>query len=365
MRFTFIRRQISAFSPCLVAAALLVTACQPVTRSGRNAASAPRVEAASETPTQQVVEPTASLVPTARLVVKTATAAPAVSPVAVRAPATASAAAAPAPVAPTRVALASAALAAAAGASAAAEPAPSAAAAPDPALPPSIPDARFVARGVINVRAGPGTAYAILGQLAAGSAYPISGTNATRDWLQFSYGWQDGWVSAGIVQIQGDVSTLTLLKNIPAPPPDRVVAPSIKLDSKIIPVGWHVEQTASGPVEVWDVASYAAGWLINSAVPGQVGNMVLSGHHNILGEVFRYVVDLKVGDPITIYAGGTAYNYRVTDSFIVPDKYVSAQQKLDNGKWIGPFADERLTLVTCWPYTNNTHRVIVIAKPVR
>jgi sortase (surface protein transpeptidase) len=22
-----------------------------------------------------------------------------------------------------------------------------------------------------------------------------------------------------------------------------------------------------------------------------------------------------------------------------------------------------LTLVTCWPYTNNTHRVIVIAKP--
>jgi sortase A len=93
--------------------------------------------------------------------------------------------------------------------------------------------------------------------------------------------------------------------------------------------------------------------------------MVLSGHHNILGQVFRYVVNLKVGDPITIYAGGTAYNYRVTDSFIVPDKYVSAQQRIENGKWIGPFPDERLTLVTCWPYTNNTHRVIVIAKPVK
>jgi sortase (surface protein transpeptidase) len=22
-----------------------------------------------------------------------------------------------------------------------------------------------------------------------------------------------------------------------------------------------------------------------------------------------------------------------------------------------------VTLITCWPYTNNTHRVIVIAKP--
>jgi LPXTG-site transpeptidase (sortase) family protein len=35
-----------------------------------------------------------------------------------------------------------------------------------------------------------------------------------------------------------------------------------------------------------------------------------------------------------------------------------------NARWIGPFNDERLTLVTCWPYTNNTHRVIVVAKPV-
>lgn len=26
--------------------------------------------------------------------------------------------------------------------------------------------------------------------------------------------------------------------------------------------------------------------------------------------------------------------------------------------------DERLTFVTCWPYTNNTHRVIVVAEPV-
>ena len=25
--------------------------------------------------------------------------------------------------------------------------------------------------------------------------------------------------------------------------------------------------------------------------------------------------------------------------------------------------DDRLTLVSCWPYTSNTHRVIVVAKP--
>jgi sortase A len=42
---------------------------------------------------------------------------------------------------------------------------------------------------------------------------------------------------------------------------------------------------------------------------------------------------------------------------------VSEEKRLENARWIGPFPDERLTLVTCWPYTNNTHRVIVIAKP--
>jgi LPXTG-site transpeptidase (sortase) family protein len=223
----------------------------------------------------------------------------------------------------------------------------------------------FVARAVINVRGGPGTAYPLLGHLTAGDAFAASATNPTHDWLQFNYRGQIAWVSAGLVQIHGDAGSLAVSQSIPPPPPDRIVAPTIKLDSKIVPVGWHTEKTASGPVEVWDVAAYAAGWMVNTVTPGQVGNMVLSGHHNIEGEVFRYVVNLKVGDPITIYAGGKAYHYRVTDNFILADKYVSQQQRLDNGKWIGPFLDERLTLVTCWPYTNNTHRVIVIAKPAK
>jgi sortase A len=111
------------------------------------------------------------------------------------------------------------------------------------------------------------------------------------------------------------------------------------------------------------VASYAAGWLNNTARPGETGNTVISAHHNIEGEVFRYVVDLNPGDPVTVYMNGQAYNYAVTEKYILPDKFVSYEQRLENGKWIGPFPDQRLTLVTCWPYTNNTHRVIVVAKP--
>ncbi len=146
-------------------------------------------------------------------------------------------------------------------------------------------------------------------------------------------------------------------------PPTRIVAKSIGLDSPVVEAGWHQETVNGKTISVWDVVEYAAGWHKNSALPGHQGNVVLSGHHNILGEVFRYVVDLEPGDEITLYADDRPYNYVVTEKFILKDKGEPPEARKANGRWIGQFDDQRLTLVTCWPYTNNTHRVVVIAKP--
>jgi sortase A len=146
--------------------------------------------------------------------------------------------------------------------------------------------------------------------------------------------------------------------------PTRIVIPKIGLDSKVVEVDWKVEKRDGQPVSVWNVADYAAGFHRGSAYPGHIGNTVISGHHNIKGEVFRYVVDLEPDDEVILYVGEVAYGYTVEERLILPDKYVSAEQKSENGKWIHYFPDERLTLVTCWPYTDNTHRVIVIAKPL-
>jgi sortase A len=149
----------------------------------------------------------------------------------------------------------------------------------------------------------------------------------------------------------------------PAKAVTRIVAESIELDSEVIKVGWQTVIQNGVQANVWAVADYAAGWHENSTLPGQGGNVVLSGHHNINGEVFRYIVDLEPGAIITLYDGDEAYNYAVEDKFIVKDKDEPEAVRRENAKWIGPFNEERLTLVTCWPYTNNTHRVIVIAKP--
>jgi len=157
------------------------------------------------------------------------------------------------------------------------------------------------------------------------------------------------------------------LANLPVKTVDtpltRLVAESIELDTPVTGVGWTEIVRNGTPIRVWTVAEKAAGWHQNSLLPGQGGNIVLSGHHNIRGEVFRHIVDLKIGDTITLYMGDQPYNYIVNDKFIVKDKGEPEEVRLANARWIGPFEDERVTLITCWPYTNNTHRVIVIAKP--
>jgi LPXTG-site transpeptidase (sortase) family protein len=91
--------------------------------------------------------------------------------------------------------------------------------------------------------------------------------------------------------------------------------------------------------------------------------VVMSGHNNILGAVFRELDQLRRGDAITVEGGGRAFEYVVHDVLIVPEKFAALDQRKENARWIGQFEDDRLTLVSCWPRDDNTHRIIVVAFP--
>ena len=149
-----------------------------------------------------------------------------------------------------------------------------------------------------------------------------------------------------------------------AAPPIRIVAPAIGLDAPVVPVGWRTLLLGGKQVNVWVVAEHAAGWHKGSASPGQVGNTVVSGHHNMAGEVFRYVVDLKLGDQVFLHTDERIFTYTVESRMVLSDRDEPETVRHENADWIGSFPDERLTLVTCWPYNDNSHRVIVVAKPV-
>src|SRR5262249_31458124 len=76
--------------------------------------------------------------------------------------------------------------------------------------------------------------------------------------------------------------------------PTRIVIPAIHVDSQVIEVGWTTSIINGQTYSEWQVADYAVSFHKTSALPGAVGNTVMSGHNNINGEVFKYLVDVKI-----------------------------------------------------------------------
>lgn len=166
--------------------------------------------------------------------------------------------------------------------------------------------------------------------------------------------------------------------------PVRMVIPDLKIDTKVVEMGWEVVQTKAGPISQWVIPKNVAGHHVNSAGIGQVDNLVISGHNNIYGRVFmpisqawnndtREKVDAFTdrspaldGRILTLFdAAGNQHDYIITDFYRLKDTGVSQQQRETNGRFILPTEDERVTIITCWPPTNNTHRLVVIARPMK
>jgi len=167
-------------------------------------------------------------------------------------------------------------------------------------------------------------------------------------------------------QATGVVESRSIETPIPIWTPQRIVIPAIQLDAPVVAVGHQEIEYGQKKYRQWSVPdTFAAGWHQTTASLGAPGNTVLNGHHNFHGEVFRHLADLQVGDRIVVYSGETAFAYAIALKMILPERDQPLEARVANARWIQPSQDERLTLVTCWPYYNNTHRVIVMAIPVR
>jgi sortase A len=147
--------------------------------------------------------------------------------------------------------------------------------------------------------------------------------------------------------------------------PDRLVIEAISLDAPVIPVEYKEIDYQDQVYQQWVAPDeYAAGWHRTSASLGVKGNTVLNGHHNIFDEVFVDLDKIKSGDIIQVYSGNVRFSYVVANTMILEERFQPVETRIGNARWIQPSGDERLTLVTCWPYESNTHRVIVVAIPI-
>ena len=78
----------------------------------------------------------------------------------------------------------------------------------------------------LNVRGGPGTAYAVVGALNSGEQAEIIAKNPEGDWWEVNLPTGGtGWVYGPLVQATGDTSSVAVATNIPAAPPTPTPAP--------------------------------------------------------------------------------------------------------------------------------------------
>jgi sortase A len=146
--------------------------------------------------------------------------------------------------------------------------------------------------------------------------------------------------------------------------PERLLIPSIELDVLVEPVGWFTIQLDGALYGQWQVPDhFAAGWHLTSAGLGERGNTVLNGHHNVYGQVFRRLEEVRPGDELTLIGGQREYAYTVEERTILAERGEPIEARLRNADWVMPTDDERVTLITCWPYTSNTHRLVLVARP--
>ena len=143
--------------------------------------------------------------------------------------------------------------------------------------------------------------------------------------------------------LQDLVSAVTPLP-VPTPGPEqatRIQVSSIDVDVPVM------------EGDDWETLKRGAGHLIGSANPGERGNCVISAHNDIFGQAFRDLPDVGLGDEVIVHTASRAYRYVVSQKRIIKPTEVDV---------LNPTSSPILTLISCYPYGIDTHRIAVVAE---
>lgn len=131
---------------------------------------------------------------------------------------------------------------------------------------------------------------------------------------------------------------------IPTPAPSnaiRIRIPALDVDAPVV------------QGDGWEQLKKGVGQHIGTPDPGETGNMVLSAHNDIYGEIFRRLDELSPGDEVIVSTSTRDYTYRVADTQIVSPTDVEV---------MAPTREAVVTLISCYPYLVNTERIVVVAE---
>ncbi|ANE48738.1 hypothetical protein SY83_05140 [Paenibacillus swuensis] len=92
--------------------------------------------------------------------------------------------------------------------------------------------------------------------------------------------------------------------------------------------------------------------IANTGKAGQIGNYAIAGHRNrTYGKNFNRLGEMKIGDVVEVDTGKEKFRYKLTSKEIVLPEEVGVLKGKENLR--------EITLVTCHPMKNPTHRLIL------
>ena len=144
-------------------------------------------------------------------------------------------------------------------------------------------------------------------------------------------------------------------------PATRLSIPAIGLNTSVVES--YPKQQRDGSF-IWDPPNYAAGHYDSSGNPGEGRNIVFNGHNNMAGEVFRDLNKLIPGDEIILLTDAGEFDYQVQQKIVIPYVGNEAEANLQIGALSAPQSSEMVTLISCWPYSTFTSRIVVVAVPL-
>lgn len=131
---------------------------------------------------------------------------------------------------------------------------------------------------------------------------------------------------------------------VPTPGPDqalRIEIPALTLDAPVV------------QGDGWDELKKGVAQHIGSANPGEPGNVVLSAHNDVYGELFRNLDKLQPGDQVILYSALKQFVYIVDRTEIVEPTAVEVMASAGTPS---------VTLISCYPYLVDKQRIVVFAR---
>jgi sortase A len=131
---------------------------------------------------------------------------------------------------------------------------------------------------------------------------------------------------------------------IPTSAPDqaiRIQVPALNIDAPVV------------QGDGWEQLKKGVGQNLASVNPGQTGNVILSAHNDVYGEIFRYLDKLAPGDQVILYTQQRQYVYVVDRTAIVEPTAVEVMASTGS---------PTVTLISCYPYLVNKQRIVVFAR---